>query len=567
LAAPGDDILSTVPGGYDTYSGTSMACPHVSGVAALAWSIKPDATWQEVKGAILAGADPVESMEGKVVTGGRLNAFNTLRALAGGVPNSISGTVYDDANHNGARDAGEAPLPGVTVYLDADDDGVYDGSEATHRSTDVPVAVPEIGKVQSRLTLEGVAGSVLDVDVNLDIAHTYESDLKVFLVAPDGTRVELFTTVGTSEDDFRDTTLDDEATTPITDGSSPFSGRFRPEGRLADLDGLDPNGTWRLEVEDTEVNDGGTLNAWSMTIQTGEHATTSGALGAYSFDSLAPGSYVVRQVLPHDRTQITPAGGAHRVAMETGKVVGGRDFGDYAGTPPVQASVVGRHLFYNRSVFDGNNPGADDRDDNAIATDKEALLPGREARFGNLTSYTRGINGLMIDIQNLPAGTTPGVADFAFRVGNNKRTGDWATAPAPGSITVRRGAGTDGSDRITFIWDDGAIRNTWLQVTVVPTVNTGLAVADTFYVGNLVGETGTTDGVVNVIDYNEVRSWAASTAGRVGDSYDFNRDGKVNAIDLALVRGNQGRRLDLTVAVVDILSSRSLARRCDYGGR
>jgi subtilisin-like proprotein convertase family protein len=568
LGAPGDGILSTVPNGeYDTYSGTSMATPHVAGVAALAWSFKPSATWNEIKDAILAGTDPLESLQGKVLTGGRLNAFNALRILAGGVPNSIAGTVYDDANHNGARDAGEAPLAGVSVYLDADDDGVYDASQDTYKSDDVPVAIPEVGKVQSRLTVAGVAGAILDVDVNLDISHTYESDLKVFLVAPGGTRVELFTTVGTSDDNFTDTTLDDGATTPITEGWSPFTGRFRPEGRLSDLNGLDPNGTWTLEVEDTEVNDAGALNSWSLNIQAGERSATTSEQGAYSFESMAPGSYVIRQVVPAGRTQTTPAGGAHRVVMEPGKVLGGRDFGDYTGTPPARASVVGRHLFYNHSVFDGNNPGADERDDNAIATDKEALLAGREARFGNLTSYSRGINGLMIDVQNLPEGTTPGVADFAFRVGNNKRTGDWATAPAPRSITVRRGAGTDGSDRISFVWDDGAVRNTWLQVTVMPTKNTGLAVADSFYFGNLVGETGSSDGVVNIVDYNEARTWAASTAHRVGDTYDFNRDGNVNAVDLALVRGNQGHRLDLNVAVIDILGSRLLARRRDYGGQ
>jgi len=53
----------------------------------------------------------------------------------------------------------------------------------------------------------------------------------------------------------------------------------------------------------------------------------------------------------------------------------------------------------------------------------------------------------------------------------------------------------------------------------------------------------------------------------VGDTYDFNRDGNVNAVDLALVRGNQGHRLDLNVAVIDILGSRLLARRRDYGGQ
>ena len=45
----------------------------------------------------------------------------------------------------------------------------------------------------------------------------------------------------------------------IGNAPAPFRGAYRPEGKLSDLDGLDPNGMWKLEIEDTEVNDGGTL--------------------------------------------------------------------------------------------------------------------------------------------------------------------------------------------------------------------------------------------------------------------------------------------------------------------
>ncbi len=83
LAAPGVSILSTVPnGGYNTYSGTSMATPHVAGVAALAWSLAPNATLAEVRNAILQGVDRLASLNGRVATGGRLNAYNTLTLLS-----------------------------------------------------------------------------------------------------------------------------------------------------------------------------------------------------------------------------------------------------------------------------------------------------------------------------------------------------------------------------------------------------------------------------------------------------------------------------------------------------
>ena len=72
LAAPGVNILSTIPGGsYTSYDGTSMATPHVSGVAALAWSYDPTASPDQIRNAILGGVDPVAGLAGKVATGGR----------------------------------------------------------------------------------------------------------------------------------------------------------------------------------------------------------------------------------------------------------------------------------------------------------------------------------------------------------------------------------------------------------------------------------------------------------------------------------------------------------------
>jgi subtilisin family serine protease/methionine-rich copper-binding protein CopC len=82
IGAPGVDTYSTSPGSsYRSLSGTSMATPHVSGVAALAWSVAPNATYQQIRDAMYAGADPIPSLAGKTVTGKRLNAFGTLQQL------------------------------------------------------------------------------------------------------------------------------------------------------------------------------------------------------------------------------------------------------------------------------------------------------------------------------------------------------------------------------------------------------------------------------------------------------------------------------------------------------
>ena len=82
LGAPGEHILSTVPfpfnsAGYDTFSGTSMATPHVTGAVALIHSLYPGIDWRAVKNRILAGGDIVNSL-GQTMTGRRLNLFGTL---------------------------------------------------------------------------------------------------------------------------------------------------------------------------------------------------------------------------------------------------------------------------------------------------------------------------------------------------------------------------------------------------------------------------------------------------------------------------------------------------------
>ncbi len=78
IGAPGSAIYSTLPGKnntsiYGSYSGTSMATPHVTGAAALYASTHPGETAAQIKAAIMGSAVPTASLSGKCVTGGRLN--------------------------------------------------------------------------------------------------------------------------------------------------------------------------------------------------------------------------------------------------------------------------------------------------------------------------------------------------------------------------------------------------------------------------------------------------------------------------------------------------------------
>jgi len=150
LGAPGVDILSTMPGNtYGLLSGTSMAAPQVCGAAALILAVYPDIDVLSLKNLLLATTDPLPSLAGKTVSGGRLNAYRPLAVpdhtppgpiqdLAADAPNSnsvtltwtatgedgVSGTAssyelrysttpIDDANFVSATRASNTPAPGA----------------------------------------------------------------------------------------------------------------------------------------------------------------------------------------------------------------------------------------------------------------------------------------------------------------------------------------------------------------------------------------------------------------------------------------------------------------------
>jgi len=238
------------------------------------------------------------------------------------------------------------------------------------------------------------------------------------------------------------------------------------------------------------------------------------------------------------------AAGLYRTWLEVQNGAGQTGSSPYGYFTVVPTQVTGRHVFYNNSAFDGNNPAPNAQDDAAVATDKIALRPGGPtATFANYTSYSRGLNGIMVDVQNLIEAPALGTVSqfFELKVGNDNHPATWAAAPGPAAVAVRAGAGDNGADRVTLLWPDGAIKNDWLQVKVLANRHTGLVAPDVFYFGSAIGESGNDPANAQV----DLEDELAARGRRSGFSpaaltnpHDFNRDGRVNASDELIARHN-----------------------------
>lgn len=228
-----------------------------------------------------------------------------------GKNNRFYGFVYADANANGSHDGGDVPLADRTLFVDINSNGKFDEPSGGSyiNSSDLPI--PDTNtKVYSSINLSGLTTPITDVNVRVEITHTWVSDLDVFLIAPDGTRVELFTDVGGNGIDFKGTILDDQAAVSITAGTAPFTGSFRPEGLLSALNGKVPTGEWKLELADDTGADVGTLLEWELIVQgdPGDTAAITNSHGQAYFD-LAPGSHSIGLVETPGWNNTNPASG------------------------------------------------------------------------------------------------------------------------------------------------------------------------------------------------------------------------------------------------------------------
>ena len=212
------------------------------------------------------------------------------------------------------------------------------------------------------------------------------------------------------------------------------------------------------------------------------------------------------------------------------------------------AAVAGRHIFYNQSAWDGDSVAISFLSDAAaIAPDKSAYLPGGgDATVANFTNYSRGINGIIVDLTSGGSHAAISAGDFVFRISdtsgaNANSPQSWAAAPAPLSVQVSIGGGAGGSDRVEIVWASGAIANRWLEVQVKANASTGLAstfgtingnaIGDVFFFGSRVGDGNSSFSTTNAdaglalnnpgaatltnpLDYDRSRSVTNGDAGR-----------------------------------------------------
>jgi subtilisin-like proprotein convertase family protein len=211
-----------------------------------------------------------------------------------GFANTTRVTLYDLTDPGDVRVIGgfdpDAPnaLTSAPAIGRTDARGEFVHDETFEASPASPSPIPGNGSVARSVLTVGPAvvgedgatiplpasATVTDVDVRVSIDHPRPSDLRLSIVAerPDGlggitrTVVPLATNLGVS---FDGKAFDDNAPTPI--GRAPSSaneGRFRPEGSLADFNGLAAGGTWVLEVVDSVTGEVGTIEDWTLFLRT-----------------------------------------------------------------------------------------------------------------------------------------------------------------------------------------------------------------------------------------------------------------------------------------------------------
>ncbi len=174
---------------------------------------------------------------------------------------------YISATDNSADSlASTFPFCGQTLSHPPRPLGYHVGEFLTQEfiSSDVPVFVNDDNIYYTSAL--NITDSLHLIDVNASISISgYIEDLAVALEAPDSTAVGIVNHNGNVGDSYLNTTLDDQADTRIIDGQSPYTGSFKPDNALWDLQNENSAGNWILRVfDDTYYNNGSTIESWKL---------------------------------------------------------------------------------------------------------------------------------------------------------------------------------------------------------------------------------------------------------------------------------------------------------------
>jgi subtilisin-like proprotein convertase family protein len=135
----------------------------------------------------------------------------------------------------------------------------------TSTSNNTSGAISDYVNLDRTISISGTNANAIDLSsVSLNLTHTWDSDLSITLIAPNGSFIDLSSNNGGSGDNYTNTVFSTSGGA-ITSGSAPFTGTFSPEQPFSNLTGS-ADGIWTLRIYDGASGDGGTLSNWTLSI-------------------------------------------------------------------------------------------------------------------------------------------------------------------------------------------------------------------------------------------------------------------------------------------------------------
>ena len=203
-------------------------------------------------------------------TAGTYQATLLVTSVPGGCQNSVTHPVV--VSPIPVVEAGTAAsiCAGSCVTLSGSTTATgYVGPTSFTNSTTYAIPDGSTIGVNAPIVVSGISPAAITAtsiqSVCININHTWDSDLDIFLKCPDGTLLELSTDNGSIDANYTNTCFSPTAGTSITAGIAPFTGTYLPEQLFSALNGCTANGTWNLFVQDDSGLDTGSIVNWSIT--------------------------------------------------------------------------------------------------------------------------------------------------------------------------------------------------------------------------------------------------------------------------------------------------------------